>query len=133
MRAANEKQQQKRKRSHRQLAYTGGLSIQEARGLVHHENEAQEASTTIPVGGSELLRQQTNHLYGHHHGAVIVVLLGIEDCNVLIAMELSSIGYVHFSVVLLNQVFRPRWGSGRFRGGRRSAGSMNRLSGGGKK
>lgn len=37
---------------------------------------------------ADLLQQQTNHLYGHHHGAVIVILLDIEDCNVLIVIEL---------------------------------------------
>ncbi|ODM14863.1 hypothetical protein SI65_09615 [Aspergillus cristatus] len=48
LRAANEKQQQKRKHSHRQIAYKGGLSIQEAQGIIQSENDAQEASTTVP-------------------------------------------------------------------------------------
>ena len=47
LQAANEKLQQKRKCSNRQIAYTGGLSIQEAQGLIQHEDEAQEASTAI--------------------------------------------------------------------------------------
>lgn len=57
LRAANEKQQQKRKRSHRQIAYTGGLSIQEAQGIIQSENDAQEASTTIPVGAASAANQ----------------------------------------------------------------------------
>ena len=57
LQAANEKQQQKRKRSNRQIAYTGGLSIQEAQGLIQHENEVQEASTTIPGGSTSAANQ----------------------------------------------------------------------------
>lgn len=57
LQAANEKQQQKRKRSNKQIAYTGGLSIQEAQGLIQHENEAQEASTTLPVGAASTASQ----------------------------------------------------------------------------
>ena len=57
LRAANEKQQQKRKRSNRQIAYTGGLSIQEAQGLIQHEDEAQEASTAISDGPASAASQ----------------------------------------------------------------------------
>ena len=40
---------------------------------------------------ADLLQQPTNHLYGHHHDAVIVILLVIEDCSAIIAIELSLI------------------------------------------
>jgi len=38
---------------------------------------------------SELPQQPANPLYGHYHGAVIVILLDIKDCNVLIAIGFS--------------------------------------------
>ncbi|ODM20017.1 hypothetical protein SI65_05003 [Aspergillus cristatus] len=57
LRAANERQQQKRKRSNRQIAYTGGLSVQEAHGIIQSENNAQEASTTIPGGPASATNQ----------------------------------------------------------------------------
>ena len=51
------KQQQKRKRSNRQIAYTGDLSIQEAQNLIQHEDEAQEVSTTGSVGAASTASQ----------------------------------------------------------------------------
>jgi len=57
LRAANERQQQKRKRSNRQIAYTGGLSVQEAHGIIQSENNAQEASTTMPGGPASATNQ----------------------------------------------------------------------------
>ena len=57
LRAANEKQHQRIKRSNRQIAYTGGLSTQEAQGIIQHEDEAQKASTTTPVGAASTASQ----------------------------------------------------------------------------
>ena len=37
------------------------------------------------------LRLQLSAPYGRHHGAVIVILLDIIDCNVLIVLELSLV------------------------------------------
>lgn len=43
----------------------------------------------LPLYLSELLQQQAKPLYRHHHSAVIVILLGIKDCNVLVAVKFS--------------------------------------------
>ena len=52
LQTANEKQQQKRKHSNRQIAYTGGLRIQKAQSLIQHEDESQKVSTTRSVGAA---------------------------------------------------------------------------------
>ena len=57
LQAANEKKQQKRKHSNRQIAYIGGLSVQEAHGIIQSENNAQEASTTVPGGPASATNQ----------------------------------------------------------------------------
>jgi hypothetical protein len=43
LRTTIEELQQKKKRSHRQIAHTEGFSVQEARDFIQHENEVQEA------------------------------------------------------------------------------------------
>ena len=88
LRAANEKQQQKRKCSHRQIAYTGSLYIQEAQGIIQSEKDAQEASTTVPGGPASAANQPSVRAPPQ---SVIVVLLGIEDYNVLLAIVFSLI------------------------------------------
>jgi len=47
LRAAHEKQAQKKKRSKRQIAHTGGLSIQEGIELMQQKNVVHEAQDTI--------------------------------------------------------------------------------------
>jgi hypothetical protein len=47
LRAANEKQKQKSQRSTKRLSHAGGLSIQEARELISHPNQAGEASNSV--------------------------------------------------------------------------------------
>lgn len=83
LRAANEKQQQKRKRSNRQIAYTGGLSNQEAHGIIQSETDAQEASTTVPGGPASAANQppvrapprcSDCHIIGHRR-------LQCSNCN----------------------------------------------------
>ena len=61
---------------------------------------------------ADLLQQRTEYLYGHHHGAVIVILLNIKDCNALIAIELSSFIINVSFVVLLASIFRSPSGDG---------------------
>ena len=46
LQTANEKQQQKRKHSNRQIAYTDDLSIQKTQSLIQHEDETQKVSIT---------------------------------------------------------------------------------------
>lgn len=48
LRAANEKQKQKRQRSKKQLSNLGDISIQEARELISRPNQAGEASNSTP-------------------------------------------------------------------------------------
>ena len=83
LQAANERQQQKRKQSNRQIAYTGGLSVQEAHGIIQSENNAQEASTTIPGGPASATNQPSVqappqcsdcHIIGHRR-------LQCPNCN----------------------------------------------------
>lgn len=49
LQAAHEKKRQQKKRSKRQIAHTGGLSIQEGIDLMQRRNEAQEAEDTIQM------------------------------------------------------------------------------------
>ncbi|ODM16858.1 hypothetical protein SI65_07823 [Aspergillus cristatus] len=49
LRAAHEKKRQQKKRSKRQIAHTGGLSIQEGIDLMQQRNEAQETEDTIQM------------------------------------------------------------------------------------
>jgi hypothetical protein len=50
LRAANEKQRQKRKRSNRQIACTEGLSIQEGQNLLESRDQVDEGVAPLPAG-----------------------------------------------------------------------------------
>ncbi|OQE34158.1 hypothetical protein PENCOP_c028G00229, partial [Penicillium coprophilum] len=63
LRAANEKQKQKRTRSRRQIPAEEGLSVQEASQLITEPVEAVEAPPPI---GREGLRHLYNHERGHY-------------------------------------------------------------------
>jgi len=49
LRAAHEKNQGKKKRSHQQMAHEEGLTIQEGQDLIQRENEAQEVINSAPT------------------------------------------------------------------------------------
>lgn len=49
LRAANERQKQKRRRSNKQISHTGGLSLQEARDLIESRNQVPEAPVASGV------------------------------------------------------------------------------------
>lgn len=49
LRAAHEKQIQKRKRSNRQIASQAGLSIEEGQSLLQSRNQIEEATSTVPA------------------------------------------------------------------------------------
>jgi hypothetical protein len=70
LRAANEKQKQKGQRSNKRLSHTGSLSIQEARELISHPNQAGEASNSTPQEPMQLLR---SHVSARHRDAVIAI------------------------------------------------------------
>ena len=56
--AANEKQKQKRQRSRKQLPFTGGISIQEARELIDRPNQVDEASNSARIESEGITSQQ---------------------------------------------------------------------------
>jgi hypothetical protein len=74
LRAANEKQKQKGRRSNKRLSHAGGLSIQEARELINRPNQAGEASNSMGVEVDTITSQPPSrapprcsdcHILGH--------------------------------------------------------------------
>jgi DDE superfamily endonuclease len=53
LRAANEKQKQKRAKSARRIASEQGLSVQQAHELISRPNQASEAQSTIPIEATQ--------------------------------------------------------------------------------
>jgi Domain of Unknown Function (DUF1087). len=79
LRAANEKQKQKRTRSRRQIPADTGLTMQEASQLITTPVEADEAP--LPPD-KEALRQLWNHVRGLYQGTVGAERQGIDLIDV---------------------------------------------------
>ena len=58
LQAANKKQKQKRQRSKKQLSYEEGISVQEARESINHQNQADEAANSRVQESGEIISQR---------------------------------------------------------------------------